>query len=95
MKNDAMKKNIVIIAAAAVVVCAAIFGVFKFVNADDAPGGGSASNTGEGLRDGAHILLNEGWAIDLPGSERPAGDRPDFEPGCGSLGTPDYCTGKV
>ena len=75
MKNGAMKKNIVIIAAAAVVVCAVIFGVFKFVNADDAPGGGSASNTGEGLRDGAHMLLNEGWAIDLPGSERPVGDQ--------------------
>ena len=65
MKNDAMKRNIVIMAAAAVVVCAVIFGVFKFVNADDAPVDGSASNTGEGLRDGAHMLLNEGWAIDF------------------------------
>lgn len=55
-----MKKGSVIFAVAFAMICVSVFGIFKFVNADNTSSEKLAESTGENLREGAEMLLNGG-----------------------------------
>ena len=57
-----MKKGSVIFAVAFAMICVSVFGIFEFVNADNTSSEKLAESTGETLREGAEMLLDEGFS---------------------------------
>ncbi len=55
-----MKKGSVIFAVAFAMICVSVFGIFEFVNADNTSSEKLAESTGENLREGAEMLLDDG-----------------------------------
>lgn len=55
-----MKKGSVIFAVAFAMICVSVFGIFEFVNADNTSSEKLAEGTGENLREGAEMLLDDG-----------------------------------
>ena len=55
-----MKKGSVIFAVAFAMICVSVFGIFEFVNADNTSSEKLAESTGENLREGAEMLLDNG-----------------------------------
>ena len=54
-----MKKGSVIFAVAVAMICVSVFGIFEFVNADNTSSEKLAESTGENLREGAEMLLDD------------------------------------
>ena len=57
-----MKKGSVIFAVAVAMICVSVFGIFEFVNADNTSSEKLAESTGENLREGAEMLLDDGFS---------------------------------
>lgn len=57
-----MKKGSVIFAVAFAMICVSVFGIFEFVNADNTSSEKLAESTGENLREGAEMLLDDGFS---------------------------------
>lgn len=57
-----MKKGSVIFAVAFAMICVSVFGIFEFVNADNTSSEKLAESTGETLREGAEMLLDDGFS---------------------------------
>lgn len=57
-----MKKGSVIFAVAFAIICVSVFGIFEFVNADNTSSEKLAESTGENLREGAEMLLDDGFS---------------------------------
>lgn len=57
-----MKKGSVIFTVAFAMICVSAFGIFEFVNADNTSGEKLAESTGETLREGAEMLLDDGFS---------------------------------
>ena len=55
-----MKKGSVIFTVAVAMICVSVFGIFEFVNADNTSSEKLAESTGENLREGAEMLLDDG-----------------------------------
>lgn len=55
-----MKKGSVIFTVAFAMICVSVFGIFEFVNADNISSEKLAESTGENLREGAEMLLDDG-----------------------------------
>ena len=55
-----MKKGSVIFTVAVAMICVSVFGIFEFVNADNISSEKLAESTGENLREGAEMLLDDG-----------------------------------
>lgn len=55
-----MKKGSVIFTVAFAMICVSVFGIFEFVNADNTSSEKLAESTGENLREGAEMLLDDG-----------------------------------
>ena len=55
-----MKKGSVIFTVAVAMICVSVFGIFEFVNVDNASSEKLAESTGENLREGAEMLLDGG-----------------------------------
>ena len=57
-----MKKGSVIFTVAFAMICVSVFGIFEFVNADNTSSEKLAESTGENLREGAEMLLDDGFS---------------------------------
>ena len=57
-----MKKGSVIFTVAVAMICVSVFGIFEFVNVDNASSEKLAESTGENLREGAEMLLDDGFS---------------------------------
>ena len=57
-----MKKGSVIFAVAFAMICVSVFGIFEFVNADNTSSEKLAESTGETLREGTEMLLDDGFS---------------------------------
>ena len=57
-----MKKGSVIFTVAVAMICVSVFGIFEFVNADNTSSEKLAESTGENLREGAEMLLDDGFS---------------------------------
>ena len=57
-----MKKGSVIFTVAVAMICVSVFGIFEFVNVDNTSSEKLAESTGETLREGAEMLLDDGFS---------------------------------
>lgn len=57
-----MKKGSVIFTVAVAMICVSVFGIFEFVNVDNTSSEKLAESTGENLREGAEMLLDDGFS---------------------------------